>query len=129
MVGRARCALQIGGLTDWRIGGLHPTGGSSRQSGIRQSVNPSIRLGNSRTGPDRWRERAHALDFCPTPSRSQMDEKQLAKLIRKNAALAEKLSKGRSGKNYNNTLPPKPEDDSADVDREHFFKEMKRREF
>jgi hypothetical protein len=58
-----------------------------------------------------------------------MDEKQLAKLIRKNAARAEKLAKGRSGKNYDNTLPAKPEDDSQDIDREHFFKEMKRREF
>lgn len=58
-----------------------------------------------------------------------MDEKQLAKLIRKNAARAEKLAKGRSGKNYDNTLPPKPEDDSQDIDRAHFFKEMKRREF
>lgn len=57
-----------------------------------------------------------------------MDEKQLAKLIRKNAERAEKLSKGRSGKNYDNTLPPKPDDD-VDSDREHFFKEMKRREF
>jgi hypothetical protein len=57
-----------------------------------------------------------------------MDEKQLAKLIRKNAEKAEKLSKGRSGKNYDNTLPQKPEDDN-DIDREHFFKEMKRREF
>ena len=58
-----------------------------------------------------------------------MDEKQLAKLIRKNAERAEKLSKGRAGKNYDNTLPPKPEDDSQDIDRNHFFKEMKRREF
>jgi hypothetical protein len=58
-----------------------------------------------------------------------MDDKQLAKLIRKNVEKAEKLSKGRAGKNYDNTLPPKPEDDSTDVDREHFFKEMKRREF
>ncbi len=57
-----------------------------------------------------------------------MDEKQLAKLIRKNAERAEKLAKGRSGKNYDNTLPAKPEDDT-DMDREHFFKEMKRREF
>jgi hypothetical protein len=57
-----------------------------------------------------------------------MDEKQLAKLIRKNVEKAEKLSKGRAGKNYDNTLPPKPEDDT-DMDREHFFKEMKRREF
>ena len=58
-----------------------------------------------------------------------MDEKQLAKLIRQNAARAEKLAKGRSGKNYDKTLPAKPEDDSQDIDREHFFKEMKRREF
>ena len=50
-----------------------------------------------------------------------MDEKQLAKLIRKNAARAEKLAKGRSGKNYDNTLPPKPEDDSQDIDRDHFL--------
>lgn len=57
-----------------------------------------------------------------------MDEKQLAKLIKKNTARAEKLAKGRSGKNYDNTLPAKPEDDT-DLDREHFFKEMKRREF
>ena len=57
-----------------------------------------------------------------------MDEKQLAKLIRKNVKKAEELSKGRAGNNYDNTLPPKPEDDT-DMDREHFFKEMKRREF
>jgi hypothetical protein len=57
-----------------------------------------------------------------------MDEKQLAKLIRKNAERAEKLSKGRAGKTYDNTLPPKPDDDT-DLDREHFFKEMKRRDF
>jgi hypothetical protein len=58
-----------------------------------------------------------------------MDEKQLAKLIKKNVAKAEKMSKGRSGKNYDNTLPAKPDDDSADVDRDHFFKQMKKREF
>jgi hypothetical protein len=57
-----------------------------------------------------------------------MDEKQLAKLIRKNTERAEKMSKGRQGKTYDNTLPPKPDDDT-DLDREHFFKEMKRREF
>jgi hypothetical protein len=57
-----------------------------------------------------------------------MDEKQLAKLIRKNVEKAEKASKGRAGKNYDNTLPPKPDYDT-DLDREHFFKEMKRREF
>src|SRR4051812_47277359 len=43
----------------------------------------------------RWRERARLIDFYPTPSRSVMDEKQLAKLIKKNAARAEKLAKGR----------------------------------
>ena len=77
----------------------------------------------------RWRNRARLVDFVVSLSPVSMDEKQLAKLIRKNAARAEKLAKGRSGKNYDNTLPPKPEDDSQDIDREHFFKEMKRREF
>ena len=58
-----------------------------------------------------------------------MDEKQLAKLIKKNTARAEKMSKNRQGKTYDNTLPAKPDDDSQDIDRDHFFKEMKRREF
>lgn len=79
---------------------------------------------NSPLAPRCARYRLRVVSFP-----SLMDEKQLAKLIRKNAARAEKLAKGRAGNNYDKTLPPKPEDDSQDIDREHFFKEMKRREF
>ena len=57
-----------------------------------------------------------------------MDEKQLQKLIRKNAAKAEKLSKARDGRKFDNTLPP-PQDEDQDIERTHFFKEMKKREF
>ena len=57
-----------------------------------------------------------------------MDAKQLAKLVRQNAAKAEKLAKARQSRRYDKTLPP-PRDEDADVEREHFFKEMKRREF
>jgi len=57
-----------------------------------------------------------------------MDDKQLAKLVRQNAAKAEKLAKARNSRRYDKTLPP-PADDEVDVEREQFFKEMKRREF
>jgi hypothetical protein len=57
-----------------------------------------------------------------------MNEKQLAKLIKKNAAKAAKLAKAREGRAYDATLPP-PQDADSDVEREQFFKEMKRREF
>jgi hypothetical protein len=57
-----------------------------------------------------------------------MDEKQLQKLIRKNAAKAEKLAKGRDGRKFDDTLPP-PRDEDSDIERSAFFKEMKRREF
>jgi hypothetical protein len=57
-----------------------------------------------------------------------MDDKQLAKLVRQNAAKAEKLAKARASRRYDKTLPP-PADDEVDVEREQFFKEMKRREF
>ena len=57
-----------------------------------------------------------------------MDEKQLAKLVRQNAAKAEKLAQARRSRRYDPTLPP-PSDDDEDVERDHFFKEMKRREF
>jgi len=57
-----------------------------------------------------------------------MDEKQLQKLIRKNAAKAEKLAKARDGRKFDKTLPP-PQDEDADIERSAFFKEMKRREF
>jgi hypothetical protein len=62
-----------------------------------------------------------------------VDAKQLAKLIRKNAAKAEKLAKARQGKAYDQTIdataPAEPATDDAAVERDHFFKEMKRREF
>jgi hypothetical protein len=57
-----------------------------------------------------------------------MDEKQLQKLIKKNAAKAAKLAKARDGRQFDKTLPP-PADEDSDVERTHFFKEMKRREF
>jgi hypothetical protein len=62
-----------------------------------------------------------------------VDAKQLAKLIRKNAAKAEKLAKARQGKAYDATLDAtrgtEVETDDVAVERQHFFKEMKRREF
>jgi hypothetical protein len=58
-----------------------------------------------------------------------MDEKQLAKLVRKNAAMAEKLAKARKGRAYDPTLPQSNEEEDVSVERERFFKEMKRREF
>ena len=61
-----------------------------------------------------------------------MDAKQLAKLIRKNAAKAEKAAKARS-KKFDPTLDATKgtNDDEEDtgIERKHFFKEMKRREF
>ncbi|HET7585111.1 MAG TPA: hypothetical protein VFK13_09390 [Gemmatimonadaceae bacterium] len=61
-----------------------------------------------------------------------MDEKQLAKLIRQNAAKAAKVAKARQGRAYDQTLAvtkPEANDDDESLEREHFFKEMKRREF
>jgi hypothetical protein len=57
-----------------------------------------------------------------------MDEKQLQKLIRKNAEKAARLSKARDGRQFDKTLP-KPQDEDSDIERTHFFKEMKKREF
>ncbi len=57
-----------------------------------------------------------------------MDEKQLQKLIRKNAEKAAKLAKGRDARQFDKTLPPS-QDEDEDLERSHFFKEMKRREF
>lgn len=56
-----------------------------------------------------------------------MDDKQLQKLVRQNAAKAKKLAKARDGRKYDKTLPVAPEDD--DIEREKFFDEMKKREF
>ena len=57
-----------------------------------------------------------------------MNEKQLAALIRKNAAKAAKPSRARPAKAYDATLPLREPDDS-DVERDRLFKEMKKREF
>ena len=57
-----------------------------------------------------------------------MDDKQLAKLIRQNAAKAEKLAKARQSRKYDSTLQPSNDDEEA-LERDHFFKEMKKREF
>jgi hypothetical protein len=57
-----------------------------------------------------------------------MDEKQLQKLIRQNAAKAAKLAKARDGRQFDKTLPPAQSEDT-DIERDAFFKEMKRREF
>ena len=58
-----------------------------------------------------------------------MNEKQLAKLIKKNAAkAAAKTSKARPARAYDATLPERNAEDS-DVEREQMFKEMRRREF
>ena len=56
-----------------------------------------------------------------------MDDKQLQKLVRQNAAKAEKLAKARDGRKFDKTLPAAPED--SDIERDKFFKEMKKREF
>jgi hypothetical protein len=58
-----------------------------------------------------------------------MNEKQLAKLIKQNAAkAAAKTSRMRPAKAYDATLPSRDQDD-ADVERTQMFKDMKRREF
>jgi tRNA uridine 5-carbamoylmethylation protein Kti12 len=62
-----------------------------------------------------------------------VDAKQLAKLIRQNAAKAKKVASARDGAAYDETLavtrkPNEAEDDES-IERDHFFKEMKRREF
>jgi hypothetical protein len=58
-----------------------------------------------------------------------MDEKQLAKLVRENAARAAKLAQARKGRAYDRTLPPTDEEEDVVIERDRFFKEMKRREF
>jgi hypothetical protein len=57
-----------------------------------------------------------------------MDEKQLAKLIRKNVKAVEKGRQRPPARNYDPTLTRK-ETDETDVERDNFFDEMKRREF
>ena len=57
-----------------------------------------------------------------------MDDKQLAKLIKKNMEKAAKPSKLRPAKKYDATLPER-EDDAAAAERTQLFKDMKKREF
>ena len=61
-----------------------------------------------------------------------MNDKQLAKLIAKNAAKAEQAAKRKKGRFQDPTLgatrAPDAEEESG-IDRQAFFKEMKRREF
>ena len=62
-----------------------------------------------------------------------VDDKQLAKLIRKNVAKVEKAAKAKVTRKYDPTLAATrgttEEDGDVEVEREQFFKEMKRREF
>ena len=57
-----------------------------------------------------------------------MNEKQLAKLIRQNAAKAEKKATARKGRTFDPTLEATQGTDD-DIERQRMFKEMKRREF
>lgn len=62
-----------------------------------------------------------------------MDDKQLAKLIRKNVAKVEKAATAKQKRTYDPTLAAtrgtNAEDTDTEVERTLFFKEMKRREF
>jgi len=62
-----------------------------------------------------------------------VDDKQLAKLIRKNVAKVEKAAKAKQNRTYDPTLAAtrgtNEEDGDLEVERTQFFKEMKRREF
>jgi hypothetical protein len=58
-----------------------------------------------------------------------VNEKQLAKLMKKTtAAAAAKTTRVRPAKAYDPTLQNRSDDD-ADVEREHMFEEMRKREF
>ena len=72
---------------------------------------------------------AARLPIITFPQRPRMDEKQLAKLVRQNAAKAAKVAKARKGRAYDPTLPPTDDEEDVAIERQRFFKEMKRREF
>lgn len=57
-----------------------------------------------------------------------MNEKQLAKLIRKTTQKAEQVQKARKPKHYDATAPVRDTDEDTS-ERDEIFKEMKRREF
>ena len=59
-----------------------------------------------------------------------MNEKQLAKLIKKTTAKAEKnTSKQRPAKSYDPTLQNRPDHDDTAEERAKMFEEMRTREF
>ena len=59
-----------------------------------------------------------------------MNEKQLAKLIKKTTAkAAAKIATPATTRKYDPALQNRPDDDNAGEERTRFFKEMKRREF
>jgi hypothetical protein len=59
-----------------------------------------------------------------------VNEKQLAKLIKKTTAKAEqRINKPRPNRNYDPTLQNRDEDDKVVDERQKAFDEMKRREF
>jgi hypothetical protein len=59
-----------------------------------------------------------------------MNEKQLAKLIKKTSeAAAKKATKPQRSRNYDPTLQNRPEHDQAAEERADLFKTMKKREF
>jgi len=59
-----------------------------------------------------------------------MDDKQLAKLIRKNSErAAARAAKPLQSRQYDKTLQNRPEYDKAAEERADLFKQMKRREF
>jgi hypothetical protein len=57
---------------------------------------------------------------------SKTEDERLAKLIKKNMAKAAK-GKPKARRRYDTTLPPETSD--ADLERQDFFSEMKKREF
>jgi hypothetical protein len=81
---------------------------------------------------DRARSYIPAPNFFPSEEVA-VDDKQLAKLIRKNVAKVEKAAKAKQTRKYDPTLAATrgttEEDGDVEVEREQFFKEMKRREF
>ena len=73
---------------------------------------------------------ADALD-CETILASEDSDGNIAYFKRTNGRFPEKaakLAKARDGRQFDKTLPP-PRDEDQDIERTHFFKEMKKREF
>jgi hypothetical protein len=81
----------------------------------------------------RARADTYARRFPFTQEEVVVDDKQLAKLIRKNLAKVEKAATAKQKRTYDPTLAATRgttnEDGDVEVEREQFFKEMKRREF